>query len=249
MITRSNLAEQLREYQIRSKHDWASVSFFSSTASINSRVDVVVFVIWELAILAFLVFAAVSLYFRHLRLAFVLVCIKLLLLLCMKVAKQVRLDRKKKRRMLLPLSMFCFWFTGICICTRSKLIRHMKQGYARVMGSAIPPMNAAKLSKKGSATEMNNARQPKNKRIPVLSHRGHGLFMLLVYLDSRLSKTGIAYIWNELRQLTMMNVLIMKIDAYQVSICPVATNGKGKQARGNDRICDFHSSPHWHAGR
>lgn len=33
MITRSNLAEQLREYQIRSKNDWASVSFFSSTAS------------------------------------------------------------------------------------------------------------------------------------------------------------------------------------------------------------------------
>lgn len=33
MITRSNLAEQLREYQIRSKHDWASVSFFSSTSS------------------------------------------------------------------------------------------------------------------------------------------------------------------------------------------------------------------------
>lgn len=33
MITRSNLVEQLREYQIRSKHDWASVSFFSSTSS------------------------------------------------------------------------------------------------------------------------------------------------------------------------------------------------------------------------
>ncbi|KAK6939270.1 hypothetical protein RJ641_028801 [Dillenia turbinata] len=167
MITRSNLAEQLREYQIRSKHDLASVSFFSSTASINSRVDVVVFVIWELVILAFLVFAAVSLYFRHLWLAFVLVCIKLLLLLCMKVAKQVRLARKKKRRMLLPLSMFYFWFTGICICTGSKLIRHMKQGYPKVTGSAIPPINAARLSKKRSATEMKNAKQPKNKWIPV----------------------------------------------------------------------------------
>nr|GEX23258.1 NADH-ubiquinone oxidoreductase chain [Tanacetum cinerariifolium] len=44
----------LREYQIRSKHDWASVSFFSSTSNLSSnssRVDVVVFVIWELAIL------------------------------------------------------------------------------------------------------------------------------------------------------------------------------------------------------
>ncbi|CAH2067543.1 unnamed protein product [Thlaspi arvense] len=36
MITRSNLAEQLREYQIRSKHDWASVSFFSSTSNFSS---------------------------------------------------------------------------------------------------------------------------------------------------------------------------------------------------------------------
>ena len=36
MITRSNLAEQLREYQIRSKHDWASVSFFSSTSNFTS---------------------------------------------------------------------------------------------------------------------------------------------------------------------------------------------------------------------
>ncbi|CAA7020122.1 unnamed protein product [Microthlaspi erraticum] len=106
MITRSNLAEQLREYQIRSKHDWASVSFFSSTSSFSSsRVDVVVFVIWELVILAFLVFSAVSLYFQRLQLAFILVCVTLLLLVCMKVTKQVRLARKKKRRMLLPLSM------------------------------------------------------------------------------------------------------------------------------------------------
>ncbi|KAI8004075.1 hypothetical protein LOK49_LG08G00120 [Camellia lanceoleosa] len=106
MITRSNLAEQLREYQIRSKHDWASVSFFASTSNLTlSRVDVVIFVIWELVILAFLVFSAVSLYFGHMKLAFILVCVTLLLLLCMKVVKQVRLDRKKKRRMLLPLSM------------------------------------------------------------------------------------------------------------------------------------------------
>ncbi|KAB5557743.1 hypothetical protein DKX38_008652 [Salix brachista] len=199
MITRSNLVDQLREYQIRSKHDWASVSFFSSTSNLSSsryvllaipflkfsiskfehhgislpdeeacllvyekirgvaqvefhasdfwdemlsskfgsneamgfvvqnkilelndidsdlvsslcpvyacRVDVVLFVIWELFIIAFLVFSAVSLYFRHMQLAFILVCITLLLLLCMKVTKQVRLARKKKRRMLLPLSM------------------------------------------------------------------------------------------------------------------------------------------------
>ncbi|KNA14142.1 hypothetical protein SOVF_110090 isoform A [Spinacia oleracea] len=106
MITRHNLAEQLREYQVRSKHDWASASFFSSTSNFtSSRVDIVIFVIWELVILAFLVFSGVSLYFRHVRLAFVLLCVTLLLLLCMKVTKQIRLARKKKRRMLLPLSM------------------------------------------------------------------------------------------------------------------------------------------------
>ncbi|CAH8330316.1 unnamed protein product [Eruca vesicaria subsp. sativa] len=106
MITRSNLAEQLREYQIRSKHDWASVSFFSSTSNFSSsRVDVVVFVIWELVILAFLVFSAVSLYFKRLQLAFILLSVTLLLLLSMKITKQVRVARKKKRRMLLPLSM------------------------------------------------------------------------------------------------------------------------------------------------
>ncbi|KAK8642308.1 hypothetical protein V6N13_011656 [Hibiscus sabdariffa] len=73
MITRSNLAEQLREYQIRSKNDWASVSIFTSTSNLtSSRVDVVLFVIWELVILAFLVLSAVSLYFRHMQLAFIL---------------------------------------------------------------------------------------------------------------------------------------------------------------------------------
>ncbi|XP_047329421.1 uncharacterized protein LOC124932786 [Impatiens glandulifera] len=106
MITRSNLAEQLREYQIRSKHDWASVSFFSSSSTLSSsRVDVVIFVIWELVILASLVFSAVSLYFGHMKLAFILVFVMLVLLFSMKLVKQIRRNRKKKRRMLLPLSM------------------------------------------------------------------------------------------------------------------------------------------------
>lgn len=108
MITRSNLAEQLREYQIRSKHDWASISFFSSTANLtstSSRADVVIFVICELVILALLVFSVVSLYFTHLKLAFFLVSGSLLLLVCVTIAKQVTEARKKRRRMLLPLSM------------------------------------------------------------------------------------------------------------------------------------------------
>ncbi|KAM0942306.1 hypothetical protein DsansV1_C15g0136851 [Dioscorea sansibarensis] len=106
MITRSNLAEQLREYQIRSKHDWASLSLLSSssTTSVSSRVDVMS-VIWELAIFALVVFSAVSLYFRHMRLAFSLIFAATLLYICMKITKQVRQNRKSKRRMLLPLSM------------------------------------------------------------------------------------------------------------------------------------------------
>ncbi|KAF9686643.1 hypothetical protein SADUNF_Sadunf02G0010700 [Salix dunnii] len=83
-----------------------SGEFWWSLRSVSGdEMDVVVFVIWELVIIAFLVFSAVSLYFRHTRLAFILVCITMLLLLCMKITKQVRLARKKKRRMLLPLSM------------------------------------------------------------------------------------------------------------------------------------------------
>ncbi|XP_076924833.1 uncharacterized protein LOC143587418 [Bidens hawaiensis] len=106
-ITRSNLVDQLREYQIRSKHDWASMSFFSSTSNLSSssRVDVVLFVIWELVILAFFVFSAVSLYFRHMKLGFGLATVTLLLLVSMKVTKRIKLAQKKKRRMLLPLSM------------------------------------------------------------------------------------------------------------------------------------------------
>ncbi|KAF6176283.1 hypothetical protein GIB67_023574 [Kingdonia uniflora] len=103
-ITRSDLAEQLREYQIRSKNDWASISFFNSTANLNTRADVMS-VIWELLVLAFLVLSAVLLYFRYIQLALGLIFITTLLLVCMKIAKQVRLERKKKKRMLLPLSM------------------------------------------------------------------------------------------------------------------------------------------------
>ncbi|XP_047323474.1 uncharacterized protein LOC124927157 [Impatiens glandulifera] len=106
MITRSNLAEQLREYQIRSKHEWSSISFFSSTSNLtSSRVDVAVFVIWELIILASLVFSAVSLYFRNMNVAFILFSFSLILLICMKITRSIKQNRKKKRRMLLPLSM------------------------------------------------------------------------------------------------------------------------------------------------
>ncbi|XP_019701866.1 uncharacterized protein [Elaeis guineensis] len=87
MITRSNLAEQLREYQIRSQHAWASAAFFSSTSNVPSRVGVIS-IIWELLIFAFLVLSAVFLYFRHMRLAFVLICVTTVILVCMRITKQ-----------------------------------------------------------------------------------------------------------------------------------------------------------------
>lgn len=96
---------------------------------------------------------------------------------------------------------------------------NMKQGYARVTGSANPPINAAKLGKKGSATDIKNAKHPNEALSPALSHRGHGLFNLRVYLDSRLSKTGIAYIWNEVRLLSTMSRLINPRRTFEVS-CP-----------------------------
>ncbi|KAK9129321.1 hypothetical protein Sjap_009808 [Stephania japonica] len=106
MITRSNLAEQLREYETRSHHSWPSDSFlfFNSNLNSSSRSDVI-FVIWELVILAFLVASAVSLYLRYMQLAFIFICLTMLLVIFMKILKQVRASRTKNRRMLLPLSM------------------------------------------------------------------------------------------------------------------------------------------------
>lgn len=70
----------------------------------------------------------------------------------------------------------------------------MKHGYAKVTGSAIPPINPAKLRKNGNATAIQNAKHPNKTLNPERSHLGHGLFILLVYLISQLSNTGIAYI-------------------------------------------------------
>ncbi|KAL7614957.1 uncharacterized protein LOC111889520 [Lactuca sativa] len=107
-IKRSDLVDQLRDYQIRSKNDWASISFFTKTASLSytsSRMDMMMFVIWELLILSFIVSSVVSLYLTQVKLAFILSTITSLLLLCMKVTKKVKLNMKKNRRMRLPLSM------------------------------------------------------------------------------------------------------------------------------------------------
>jgi hypothetical protein len=69
----------------------------------------------------------------------------------------------------------------------------MKQGYAYVMGTrVIPPRSATRLGKKGNMTAVKNVIPPKTKRKHVLNHCGHFLFFEIVYLSSRLSKTGMA---------------------------------------------------------
>lgn len=81
----------------------------------------------------------------------------------------------------------------------------------------MPPISPAKLGKNGSATAMKEARQPKKILNAGRSQRGHGLFMVLVYLNSRLSNTGIAYIWKELKLLITTNTLVIPISNFDVS--------------------------------
>ncbi|KAG6525872.1 hypothetical protein ZIOFF_015843 [Zingiber officinale] len=113
MITRSNLAEQLREYQARSTHEWAIVSFFTSSRYMvtlkgspihERRVDVIL-VMWELLMFALIVFSGVALYFRYMKVALALMFLTFVMLVGMRVTRQVRRNRKMKRKMLLPLSM------------------------------------------------------------------------------------------------------------------------------------------------
>ena len=102
-------------------------------------------------------------------------------------------------------------FTGLLV------IIHIIQGYAKVTGSVMPPISPAKLGKKGRATAIKNARHPKNIRNAALNHHGHGLLLLLVDLNSRLSKTGIAYIWNDVKLLRTINRLVAPGITFDVS--------------------------------
>ncbi|GLJ30338.1 hypothetical protein SUGI_0600220 [Cryptomeria japonica] len=70
MITRSNLAEQLRDYQIRSQHKWASLTFFSATAQITSGSEAAKAGLWGLLFFALIIFSFISLYLRYTWLGF-----------------------------------------------------------------------------------------------------------------------------------------------------------------------------------
>ena len=69
---------------------------------------------------------------------------------------------------------------------------HMRHGYAKVTGNAIPPIRSASWGKKGAATAMKNTNPPKNILSPVLNHHAQGFLVMLTHRSSKLSKTGIA---------------------------------------------------------
>ncbi|XP_044956251.1 uncharacterized protein LOC123407229 [Hordeum vulgare subsp. vulgare] len=101
------MADQLKEYQARSRHAWAAASFFSSTSTSttgSSWVEVFL-VVRELALYALLLFACIAFYFKFVGIALSLTCISALLYLCMRLTKEERKHKKSKQRMLLPLSM------------------------------------------------------------------------------------------------------------------------------------------------
>lgn len=113
MITRSNLAEQLRDYQVRSQHKWAPLTLFSSTTQITSGSDAAKAGLWALLFLALLIFSFIALYLRYAWLGFTFVCLAILLPICLKIVRQTKLARKRRRRMLLPLSMWTVYFNAV----------------------------------------------------------------------------------------------------------------------------------------
>ncbi|KAM3189285.1 hypothetical protein ACQJBY_067917 [Aegilops geniculata] len=93
------MAEQVKEYQARSRHAWAAASFFSSTSTStagSSWVEVLL-VICELALYALLVFACIAFYFRSIGIALSFTCISALLYLCMRLTKEERKHKKSPR--------------------------------------------------------------------------------------------------------------------------------------------------------
>lgn len=100
MITRSNLADQLREYQVRSQHNWASLSFFSSTGQIASRSDSTRARLWLFLFFVLLIFSFIALYLRYTWPAVGFVCFAIFLPICLKIIRHFKLARKRQRRML-----------------------------------------------------------------------------------------------------------------------------------------------------
>ncbi|WOH10311.1 hypothetical protein DCAR_0729778 [Daucus carota subsp. sativus] len=104
MITRAKLAEQLRDYQIRSQHKCSALTLFSPKPQITSWIDVTVAILYAILSSVLVISSYVTLYFRHFWLSFFIVCLGILLPICLRSSRQA-LAKKRERRMLLPLSM------------------------------------------------------------------------------------------------------------------------------------------------
>ncbi|KAF9609449.1 hypothetical protein IFM89_016249 [Coptis chinensis] len=105
MITRSKLAEQLRDYQFRSQQKWAKLIIFSPKLQLLTKADVNVARLLALLFSVLVISAYMTLYFRRFRLSFVIICLGILLPICLKISRRRKLAKKRERRMLLPLSM------------------------------------------------------------------------------------------------------------------------------------------------
>ncbi|CAA6667440.1 unnamed protein product [Spirodela intermedia] len=105
MITRSKLAEQLRDYQIRSQHKWALLTIFSPKPQINSRADVIEALSCAFLLCLLVVFSYVTLNLRHFWLSSCILFLGILLPICLAISRHRKVAKKRERRLLLPLSM------------------------------------------------------------------------------------------------------------------------------------------------
>ncbi|KAK8956631.1 hypothetical protein KSP39_PZI000323 [Platanthera zijinensis] len=106
MILRSKLAEELRDYQIRSQRKyWVALSFFSAKPQISTRQDVAVALLWGFIFFLLFVASCFTLRLNFHKLSGAIFFLGILLPACLRVSRQRKLHRKRERRMLLPLSM------------------------------------------------------------------------------------------------------------------------------------------------
>ncbi|XP_078441686.1 uncharacterized protein LOC144711588 isoform X2 [Wolffia australiana] len=105
MITRSKLAEQLRDQQIRSQHKCAALIVFSPKPQISSRGDVVEALFWAFLLCLLVVLSYVTLSLRHVWLSSSLLFLGVVLPICLAISRRRKLAKKRERKLLLPLSM------------------------------------------------------------------------------------------------------------------------------------------------
>lgn len=105
MITRSKLAEQLRDFQIRSQHKCPALTLFSPKPFLSSWVDVAVAIFWATLFSMLVVSSYVTFYLRHFWLSLFILGLSILLPIRLRSFRQA-VARKRERRLLLPLSMW-----------------------------------------------------------------------------------------------------------------------------------------------